>query len=128
MYNILHICTYMQTSFYCTLCTSQTLFFYKLRMWGSLHTIVSFPEETVFQELGTIFPDNTCSILVSVSHFSSSPNISSFLLVIIFIMIIFDKWSFFSFFTEVSVQFSLVQFSRSVVSDSYSCIHFRCTA
>ena len=99
----------MQTSFYCTLCTSQTLIFYKLRMWDSLYTVVSFPEETVCQELSTIFPDSICSVLVSVSHFSSSPNISSFLIVIVL------WWSL------TSDHFFLFLLK-------YSCMHFRCTA
>ena len=43
------------------------------------------------KNLAPFFPIASCSILVSVSHFSSSPNISSFLIVVIFVMMIFDK-------------------------------------
>ena len=39
------------------------------------------------------FSNNICSLCVSVSYFAKSRNISNFLIIIIFVMVICDQWS-----------------------------------
>ena len=74
--------------FYCTLlyCALQILLCFVLQIEG-------LQQHCIERTYWCNFPNSICSLCVSVSHFWNCYNISNFFIIIIFDMVIWNRWS-----------------------------------